>query len=162
VDAVPLPGVQVVARIGTANLPFRDGCAETVYALNLLEHLDDLAATMVEIWRVLASSGRCELEVPYFTSPSAHADPTHRRTFTYTTFEHFGAPVTTGWRSNQHTWFSAARFLVCRRRLRFGRLHRALGVEALANRFPGVYENLFAYWFPARSLEVVLSKQAAA
>jgi SAM-dependent methyltransferase len=150
-----------VARVGGGHLPFLDASAESVYALNLLEHLDDLAAAMVEIWRVLTDGGRCHIEVPYFASPSAHADPTHRRAFTYTTFEHFAAPGGRGWRANRHTWFGAARFRVRSRRLRFGRLHRALGVEALANRWPALYENLFVYWFPARSLDVLLSKIAA-
>jgi SAM-dependent methyltransferase len=162
VDAVALPGVQVVARLGAGHLPFGNGTAERVYALNILEHLDDLAPVMAEIWRVLRPGGRCEIEVPYYTSPSAHADPTHRRTFTYTTFEHFGAPVAKGWRANRHTWFGASRYRIERRTLRFGRAHRTLGVAALANRWPAVYENLLAYWFPARALEVVLSKSAEA
>jgi len=158
--------VRVLARIGDARLPFRDAAAGTVYALNVLEHLDDLPRTMAEIWRVLRPGGRVEIEVPYFASVSAHSDPTHRRTFTYTTFEHFTAPATSGWRANRHTWFAGTtdtgvRFCVLTRRLRFGRAHHSLGIEALANRWPAVYENLFAYWFPARALEVVLSKTAA-
>jgi SAM-dependent methyltransferase len=168
VDLVPLEAVSVVARLGCSHLPFGDGVAGTVYALNVLEHLQDVPATVAEIWRVLEPGGRCEIEVPYFASVSAHADPTHRRTFTYSTFEHFSAPAATGWQVNRHTWFQAAgtsaepaRFRIVARRLRFGRAHRFLGIEALANRWPAVYENLFAYWFPARALEVVLSKSAA-
>ena len=166
VDVAPLEGVQVVARVGEGRLPFADAAAGSVYALNVLEHLDDLPRAMAEIWRVLWPGGRLEIEVPYFASVSAHADPTHRRTFTYTTFEHFAAPVVDGWRANRHTWFmgttpAGGRFRVLERRLRFGRAHRSLGIEWLANRWPAVYENLFAYWFPARALEVVLSKSAA-
>lgn len=160
VDTIPLPGVRLLARLGGGHLPFRDESAATVYALNILEHLDDLPAAMAEVWRVLVPGGRCQIEVPYFASPSAHADPTHRRAFTYTTFEHFAAPAAYGWQSNRHTWFGHSRFRVDARRLRFGRAHRALGIEALANRWPAVYENLFAYWFPARALDVLLSKTA--
>lgn len=160
VDAVALPGVRVVTRLGHGYLPFRDGSANEVYALNVLEHLDDLAAAMAEIGRVLAGGGRCVIEVPYFTSVSAFADPTHRRWFTYTTFEHFTTPPHSGWAANRHTWFGDASFDVVRRRLRFGRAHRLLGIALLANRFPTVYENLFAYWFPARALEVELSASA--
>lgn len=161
VDAAALPGVRVVARLDARRLAFRDGTAEHVYALNVLEHLDDLAAVMAEVWRVLAPGGTASVEVPYFAGVSAFADPTHRRWFTYTTFEHFAAAPDAGWQSNRHTWFGETRFAVIHRRLRFGKLHRLLGIEWLANRWPALYENLFVYWFPARALEVELSKRAA-
>jgi SAM-dependent methyltransferase len=162
VDVVALPGVKVVARLDAPHLPFRAGAATSVYALNVLEHLTDVPAAMAEIWRVLAPGGRCAVEVPYFSSVSAYADPTHVAFFTYTTFEHFCEPPRTGWQANRHAWFGRARFRVTRRRLRFGRAHRLLGIEALANRWPAVYENLFAYWFPARALEAELRRSAAA
>jgi SAM-dependent methyltransferase len=108
VDAVAVPGVRVVARLGAGALPFRTGVASAVYALNVLEHLDDLATTMAEVWRVLAPGGTCRVEVPYFAGVSAYADPTHRRWFTYTTFEHFTLPPERGWQANRHTWFGAA------------------------------------------------------
>jgi SAM-dependent methyltransferase len=161
VDAVSLPGVCVVARMGAGKLPFRDQTVSEAFALNVLEHLEDLPAAMAEVWRVLAPGGLCHVEVPYFAGVSAFADPTHRRWFTYTTFEHFAAAPGDGWRANRHTWFGETRFAIVRRRLRFGRLHRLLGVEWLANRWPALYENLWLYWCPARALEVVLSKRAA-
>jgi SAM-dependent methyltransferase len=162
VDSVALPLVRVVARLDARRLPFRDNTACTVYALNVLEHLPDVPAALAEIWRVLAGGGRCVIEVPYFSSVSAYADPTHVAFFTYTTFEHFCEPPETGWQSNRHAWFGQARFSIDRRRLRFGRAHRFLGIQALANRWPAVYENLFAYLFPARALEVELRRSAAA
>ena len=162
VDSVALPSVSVVARLDARRLPFRDGAAYTVYALNVLEHLTDVPAAVSEVWRVLAPGGRCVVEVPYFSSVSAYADPTHVAFFTYTTFEHFCEAPDTGWQANRHAWFGQARFGIARRRLRFGRAHRMFGLEAFANRWPAVYENLFAYWFPARALEVELIRSAAA
>lgn len=156
VDAVALPGVDVVARIDA--LPFAGGSIGSALALNVLEHLPDLAAAMSEIHRVLRDHGRCTVEVPYFTSVSAYADPTHVRWFTFTTFEHFSAPAATGWQANRHTWFTGARFRITARRLVFGKFHHLLGIAWWANRLPRVYENLFAYWFPARALRVELAK----
>jgi len=161
VDSVALPGVRVAARLDGHHLPFHGDTAHTVYALNVLEHLDDLPALMAEIWRVLAPGGRLVVEVPYFSSVSAFADPTHRRWFTFTTFEHFAAPPHQGWAANRHTWFGDARFQIMRRRLRFGTAHGLLGIAWLANRWPAVYENFLAYWFPARALEVELKRSAA-
>ena len=157
-DIVALPGVDVVARLDAPHLPFCDGVAHIAFARNVLEHLDDLAAAMEDIGRVLAPQGRLVIEVPYFASPSAHADPTHRRAFTAFTFDHFAAPPESGWEANRHTWFQTPRFHVAARRLRFGRAHRLLGLASLANRWPRAYENLFVYWFPARALEVELVK----
>ena len=151
----------MLAPLGRAYLPFAAGAAHTVYARNVLEHLDDLQPAMDEIWRVLAPDGRCVIEVPYFSSVSAFSDPTHKRFFTYTTFEHFAAPAESGWQANRHTWFGRTRFEVTYRRLGFGRAHRLLGIAWIANRWPALYENLFAYWFPARTLEVELGKSAA-
>lgn len=155
-DRVALPGVAVVARLDAPRLPFASRSLARVYALNVLEHLPDVPAAVAEIHRVLRPGGRCLVEVPYFASVSAAADPTHLARFTYTTFEHFAPPAQRGWAANRHTWFGSARFGIVRRRLVFGRAHRLLGVAALANRFPAVYENLLVYLFPARALEVEL------
>lgn len=160
-DAAALPEVAIVARLDGPRLPLRDACLGVVHARNVLEHITELNKVMDEIWRVLAPGGRCLVEVPYFASVSAHADPTHVRAFTYTTFEHFGGPGR-GWRANLHTWFGHARFDVAARRLVFGRGHTLLGIAWLANRLPILYENVFVYWFPARALEAALVKRSAA
>ncbi|HEX2033864.1 MAG TPA: class I SAM-dependent methyltransferase [Chloroflexota bacterium] len=161
VDRQALPGVEVLARLDGAHLPFATSSIAGVFALNVLEHLDDLPAVMAEIHRVLRPGASCMVEVPYFSSVSAFADPTHRRWFTYTTFDHFAAPALEGWQANRHTWFNQGQFVIGRRWLVFGRLHRVLGLSALANRFPTVYENFFAFWFPARALVVQLIKPQA-
>ena len=163
-DISPLPQVSVVARIDAPHIPFADGTLARVYAKNVLEHLPNLGAAMDEIWRVLAPGGHCAVEVPYFASVSAHADPTHVRAFTYSTFEHFGGPSGGGARRrrNLHTWLGTARLDIRSRRLVFGRAHRWLGIAWLANYLPVLYENLFVYWFPARALELELVKRSAA
>jgi SAM-dependent methyltransferase len=157
-DRLPLPGVRVIARLDARHLPFRSRTLSHVYALNVLEHLDDIPHAMAEIHRVLRDGGRCTIEVPYFASVSASADPTHRTRFTYTTFEHFAPPASRGWQARRHTWFAGARFAIRARRLHFGRGHRLLGLDRLATGFPGLYENLFVYWFPARALSVELER----
>lgn len=159
-DVIALPGVEVMATLNS--LPFKERSLGGLYALNVLEHVNDLPGVMAEVWRVLGDGHWCRVEVPYFTSVSAFSDPTHCRWFTYSTFEHFGPAAAAGWQENRHTWFGGARFAISRRRLIFGRAHQLLGIAWFANRFPAVYENLFAYWFPARALEVELRRIAAA
>jgi SAM-dependent methyltransferase len=45
-------------------LPFVDGCLDTVLLLEVLEHLEDDAAGIKEIYRVLRSGGKLVLSVP--------------------------------------------------------------------------------------------------
>ena len=53
VDLVPLPGVDVVAHLEAAHLPFGDATLDIVLAFNVLEHLEDLPRVMQELARVL-------------------------------------------------------------------------------------------------------------
>lgn len=156
VDSVALTGVDVVARLEA--LPFRPGSLAGAHAHHVLEHVDDLASVMGQIHASLRPGGRLVASVPYFSSAGAYADPTHRRWFTYTTFEHFTAPTESGWQANRHTWFTGLHFRVLGRHLEFGRLHRLTGVEWLANRLPAVYENFLAHVAPARVLYAILGK----
>ena len=47
--AVPRTGVRGDLNVG---LPFKDNCMEEIYLYHVLEHVQDLVATMEEIWRV--------------------------------------------------------------------------------------------------------------
>ena len=89
--AGPLPGVTVVARLDAIHLPFRDSWPASTPSTSWST---GRPAAVAEIHRVCVRRG-VHVEVPYF-AVSAYADPTHRAWFTYTTFEHFGPPVTSG------------------------------------------------------------------
>ncbi len=150
VDRVALPGVDVVADFDGAPLPFASSTVDLIYAYHVLEHLRDLARVMEEIHRVCRDGARVVVEVPYFTCVGAFGDPTHVRFFTYETFRFWTADT------DQANWFTSAHFTIAGRRLVFGKAHRLLGIAWFANRFPHIYENFFAYWFPARLLEAKL------
>lgn len=151
-DHICLPGVDVVAELEGAGLPFAAGSFTTIYAHHVLEHIRDLPAVMAELHRVSRPGARIEIVVPYYTCVGAFGDPTHVRFFTYYTFDHFSD------RPDMHTWFSDTRFHIRSRRIGFGRLHRLLGIAWFANRFPHLYENFLPYIFPARTLTVVLER----
>ncbi len=150
VDCVALPEVDVIADIDRHSLPFASDTVDRVYAYHVLEHLHHLDRALEEIHRVCRDGARISIEVPYFTCVGAFGDPTHVRFFTYETFRFWTMDT------DQANWFSRARFRIARRHLVFGKAHRWLGIAWWANRFPHVYENFFAYWFPARTLEVEL------
>lgn len=151
-DIVDLPGVDVVIDLERERIPFPDNTFEIVYAHHVLEHISRLTDVMTELHRVCQTGARIEVVVPYFTCVGAFGDPTHVRFFTYKTFEHF----TDTKNKDLYNWFSATRFIIKYRRIRFGRLFRVLGVQWWANRWPNIYENFFAYLLPARTLTVEL------
>ena len=151
-DITPLPGVDVVLELGREKLPFEDNTFDIVYAHHVLEHITPLGDVLSELHRVCKADAVIDDIVPYYTCVGAFGDPTHVRFFTYRTFEHFADTED----SERYTWFSATRFKVGPRHIGFGRLHRLLLIEFLANRLPNIYENFFAFTFPARTLSVQL------
>lgn len=150
IDIAPMAGVDVIADL-RRGIPVKDGVADEVRCTHLLEHLPDLVSFMEEVHRVLKPGGIMRVRVPYFTSNYAFADPTHLRFFSYSTFDYF-SPVS----NFQYSW---ARFRVLEKRLKFahGRL-QLLGkiIDPLTNRFPRLYERLFAHILPSDELRVVL------
>jgi SAM-dependent methyltransferase len=150
VDVVALAGVDVVADFDGVALPFAADTIDKIHAYHVLEHMRELERVMEEIHRVCRNGARVVIEVPYFSCVGAFGDPTHKRFFAYETFRFWSAET------DQANWFTQAHFEIKRRRLVFGRAHRMLGVEWWANRWPNIYENFFAFWFPARMLEAEL------
>jgi len=73
-------------------IPLPDDSCKRILADNVLEHIgpnDDFILVMNECLRVLKPEGRFEILVPFWSSPSAHKDPTHCRYFDTKTFSYF-------------------------------------------------------------------------
>lgn len=151
-DITPLPEVDVVLDLDRETLPFPDNHFEQVYAHHVLEHLRNLPDVLSELHRVCKDGAVIDILVPYYTCVGAFGDPTHVRFFTYRTLEHFAETDD----KERYTWFSTTRFKIRQRHIGFGRLFRLLLIEFLANHFPDIYENFFAFTFPARTLAVQL------
>ena len=88
VDREPGPGVDVVADLQHL-LPFEDASADHVFAIHVLEHLDDLLGAMRELHRVVRPTGVLHVLTPDWRSVNAVADPTHRRLMDVQTFRYF-------------------------------------------------------------------------
>jgi len=150
VDVVALDAVAVVAEFDHSPLPFAPNSIDTIYIFHVLEHIRDLNRLMEEIHRVCKPDARIIIEVPYYTCVGAFGDPTHVRFFTYETFRFWSA------NTDQANWFTKAQFEIAKRHLVFGKAHHLMGIAWWANRWTNIYENFFAFWFPARMLEVDL------
>jgi SAM-dependent methyltransferase len=99
VDAVPLPGVDVVASVD-AGLPFADESFDHVFAIHVLEHVEDMLRAMAELHRILRPTGLLHVLAPWWRHVNAAGDPTHRRPIAVKTIEYFCVerPTTPTWR----------------------------------------------------------------
>lgn len=87
-DNAPLDGVDVVHDLTVLPLPFSDNEFEEILCKDVLEHLEYMPL-MAELYRVLTPGGILHIQVPHFTSYNNFIDPTHRKRFSYRTFEFF-------------------------------------------------------------------------
>jgi SAM-dependent methyltransferase len=88
-DAVAMPGVDVVHDLAVAPWPFDDETFAEVWASNIFEHIADPLQFMAECWRILEPDGLLLLLVPDWRSENAFTDPTHRRFCTERTFDYW-------------------------------------------------------------------------
>ena len=79
-------------RANVEKLPFKDKTCKIIRACHVLEHVNDIVATMNECERVLEEDGLMQIIVPHFPSTGAIADPTHKRFFLVDTFGYFIRP----------------------------------------------------------------------
>jgi SAM-dependent methyltransferase len=131
-------------------LPFRADSFAAVYCFDLVEHIDDLTALMAEIHRVLAPGGTVLITTPHFSCANSYTDPTHRHHLGYRSFDYF---------TEDHVlrYYSAARFRISRRILRFHGGVLDTIVRRIAARWPDFYEHRLAWMLPAFYLEFELT-----
>jgi SAM-dependent methyltransferase len=94
VDAVAMPGVDVVHDLDVFPWPWPDDSVDEIVASHVFEHVADPIGFMSEVWRILRCRGGVRIDVPHYTSRNAFTDPTHRRYCTEETFDYW---VRTSW-----------------------------------------------------------------
>lgn len=89
IDKIDLPGVDIVTDIedGLRFLP--DSSVDELYCSNVMEHINNFEQLLVEIVRVLKSSGKAYIFVPHFSNPYYYSDYTHKRFFGLYSFYYF-------------------------------------------------------------------------
>lgn len=89
-DLAAVKGVDVVASVAGATLPFPDGAFSLVLCRDVLEHVEVVDA-LREIHRVLVPGGAVVVSAVHFTSRDLYVDPTHVRGFSSRTFDFFAS-----------------------------------------------------------------------
>jgi SAM-dependent methyltransferase len=124
--------------------PIEDGSFDHVILQDVIEHVAEPMRVAAEMHRILRPGGRLQLRTPHFSSALAYSDPTHRHFYSTTAIRYLADPA--------FAHYSTARFRVEHVTLDLWLPFRVLGIAALANRRPDVYEKYFAFRFPAMNI----------
>jgi len=156
-DAVKLPGVNVVHDLNTFPWPFKDNVFDYVNAEQILEHLNDIPKSLRELWRISKKGAKIHIGVPHYASFGAWLDLTHKHPFSYMSLDYMAANKihkhSVG-KNHAHEYGSKEKFNILKRKFIFGRFHKIIGVSIFAHTFPLVYEMFnIAYLFPPRHIE---------
>lgn len=147
IDSNPNSKADIIHDLNKFPYPFSDNTFDKIYCIDVLEHLDDLIKVIEEIHRISKPGAEIIIRVPHFSSTHAYGDPTHKRFFNTQSFDYF-----TGGFSHYGA-YTNCKFEKISTKLNFWRVHRIDGISFLANRFPLLYEKLFAFIFPAMNIE---------
>jgi hypothetical protein len=69
--------------------PFEDGRFLEIRCLNIIEHLDDVFRTMLELHRISDKGALIKIRVPHFRSACLYEDITHKHGFAWRSFDIF-------------------------------------------------------------------------
>lgn len=148
-DVSPDVGADVVHDLARLPWPLPSNAFVSVYAYDVIEHLDSVVGAMEEIHRICRPGARVHITVPHFSSANAYRDPTHRHQFGCCSFDYFVA-------GHEFAFYSAARFRRhCAQIVFYPTVVNTI-VHRLANRNPLAYEQRWAWMFPAWFLSIEL------
>ncbi len=152
-DKIKLEGVDVVHDLNEFPYPFKDNEFNEIYCKHVLEHIDNLIKVMDELHRISKPGGKIKIIAPYFSGQGAYNDPTHRRFFTYKTFDYFSS----------RGYYSNSAFKVIKRRLFFFSSKDFMKskpysspIDFLINLIPMIYQRYLCWIFPASEIHYLL------
>lgn len=152
-DKVELDGVDVVHDLNTFPYPFDDNRFDEIYCSHVLEHVDDLIKVVEELHRITKPYGRIKVVAPYFASQGAFNDPTHKKFFTYKTFDYFSSS----------RYYSGIVLNVVKKKIFFHSSIRFMSgkiisapLDYLINLFPMIYQRYFCWILPAAEMHYIL------
>jgi SAM-dependent methyltransferase len=148
IDLSPDTDADVVHDLNAVPWPLDDSSFDHILLQDVLEHLHDPYAIAAELHRIGRPGARVQLRTPHFSSALAYSDPTHVHYFSAAAIRSLAEPG--------FAHYSAVRFRVVHVTLDLWLPFRLVGLGALANRWPDVYEKYLAFRFPAMNLRAEL------
>lgn len=139
VDFESFPGVDKIYNLNKIPYPFKANSFSLVLMRNILEHLNDSYAIMLEIYRISKPNAVVHIRVPHFSSNNTWEDLQHKRGYGLGSFTN----------SNISDKFELLKYEIEFSPYRFFMI-------PLAKFAPFFYEKHLAYIFPATDLVVKL------
>lgn len=148
-DSLKLAGVNIIHDLNKFPYPFKDNEIDIVYTSHVLEHVDDLIKTMKELRRICKPGAKISIRVPHFACGVSWRDPTHKRLFSYHTFDYF----------TDDCFYGLPKFKIVDRKLNFTRLEFTFlnkFINPLVNINPTIYERFFCWMLPVAEVLATL------
>ena len=149
-DFSKFSGVDVIHNLNKYPWPFKNNEFDEVYCSHLLEHLEDLVEVMKEIKRICKDNAKIVIRVPHFSCGVSYRDPTHKRLFSYFTFDYF---------TEECFYKNMPQFIIAKRKLNFTRINFTFLnclFNPIINLVPLIYERLFCWILPCAEVLFVL------
>ena len=140
-DNVKLPHINVVHDLDRFPYPFKDNTFDKIICIHVLEHVNDLGRTLKELKRISKPGAIIKIAGPHFSCGVSYRDPTHRRFFSYFTFDYF----------TKDCFYAPVIFNIKSRRLNFTRqAFTSLNYifNPIINISPLIYERFFCWMLP--------------
>ena len=158
VDVYDGPNVDVVCDLHKFPWPFANDEFDEVIANHFLEHCFDIVPVISEIHRITKkNTGKIRIRSPHYSSWNFYGDLTHKTPFSFRSFDHFTYNDPTG-----YNYYSSVKFNIEFKNILFAppgskfNLWKLFGIQTLANRFPKIYERVFAFIIPCTEVQFVL------
>ena len=130
VDVIATTNPDIVHNLDVRPWPLPDDHFLEVQAFDVIEHLDDVVASMEEIHRVCQDGAVVKITVPHYSCCNAFTDITHRHYFSVRSFDYF-----TG--DNEFGFYTDRQYRKARAEMVFFKSIVNKVVWRLARRFPG-------------------------
>jgi len=104
VDVANVGEIDIIADLEKPLSELPDGSVSSVFSYHCLEHINNLAQLMHELYRVLMQEGTLEIYVPHFSNPYHYSDPTHVRSFGLYSMDYFSPISVKGIRKVSGYW----------------------------------------------------------
>jgi SAM-dependent methyltransferase len=149
-DIVKLPGIDIIHDLNKIPYPFKDNEFNEIYCNHVLEHVDDLIKTMEELKRISKPNAIIIIKGPHFSCGINYRDPTHKRAFSYFTFNYF---------DNSFIEYNLPQFKVIERKLNMARTKPKIlnyMFNPILNLMPSIYERFFCWILPVSEVSFKL------
>ncbi len=130
--------------------PFKDSSINEIVISHVLEHIDNPVSVLEEIYRICKKKAKIYVDTPYFSSESAFSDIEHKHFFTWTTLDAIDKENPIHFRS---PFCNRMDFKVVSKKLNWRKIFYFFEIF---NLFPRVYQELFPWIFPAKSISYIL------